>query len=352
MKNIVVNATALDTSGALTILKQFVDNIPNDINKNYIIFVSPKINFNTKKTNVNLISIFKVKGLIRRFLWDCFGVCKWLKKHHLMPDVSISLQNTNFRTGYKIPNYIYYHQPLPFYPQHWSVWRRAERILWFYKYIYPFFVKLFMNSRTEVFVQLNYIKVGFIKKYGVASSKVHVIFPEVNLPKNVFDCNTIIFDDTVNLFYPATPFFYKNHRLLIDAIKDINNKKIALYLTCDKEDLGCNIEGNVHFIGKVPYNVVFTLYKHCDAMVFPSYIETLGLPLVEAASVGCPIIASDLPFAREVLNGYSGVTFLPYNDKEMWIKTICQVKKGIRYTPYIWKDKDSWAKLFEIINNN
>lgn len=352
MKNIIVNATALDTSGALTILKQFIDNIPDDINRKYTIFISPKIDLNTKNSNVNLIPIHMVKGLVFRFLWDLFGICKWLKKHHIIPDVSISLQNTNFRTGYRIPNYIYYHQPLPFFPQCWSFWRRAERVLWFYKYIYPFFVKLLLNSRTEIFVQLNYIKEGFVKKYGINDCKIHVVFPEVILPNNTLCNDSIITDNTINLFYPATPFFYKNHRLLIDAIKGINNNKIALYLTCNREDLDYSVDGNIHFLGKISYNKIFSLYKQCDAMVFPSYIETLGLPLIEAASVGCPIIASDLPFAREVLNGYSGVTFLPYNDKEMWIKTICQVKKGIRYTPYIWKDKDSWAKLFEIINNN
>lgn len=352
MKNIIVNATALDTSGAFTILKQFVDNIPSDTTVNYTIFISPKIHLETEKDNVNLVPIANVKGLINRLLWDFWGVSYWLNKHHIKPDISISLQNTNFRTGYNIYNYIYYHQSIPFFSQRWSVWRRNERTLWFYKYIYPLFVKYLLNSRTEIFVQLNYIKYGFANKFHVDSSKIHVVLPEVTLPVNNSGNRRVVNSDNINLFYPATPFFYKNHRLLIDAIKDLKNDKIALYLTCNREDLDCDICDNIHFLGKISYDEVIAMYKQCDAMVFPSYIETLGLPLIEAASVGCPIIAADLPFAREVLEGYSGVGFLPYNDKAMWAQAISQVKKGIRYTPFVWENKKSWTELFKIINKN
>lgn len=352
IKNVIVNATALDTSGAFTILKQFVDNIPSDNSVKYTIFISPKICLETVKSHVDLVPVPNVKSLINRLVWDFWGVPYWLNKHHIKPDISISLQNTNFRTGYKIRNYIYYHQPMPFFSQRWSVWRRNERTLWFYKYIYPFFVKYLLNPRSEIFVQLNYIKDGFISKFHINSSKVHVVFPEVTLPMNTFENSRVVNNGNINLFYPATPFFYKNHRLLIDAVKDLKNDKIALYLTCNREDLDCDICDNIHFLGRISYDEVIAMYKQSDAMVFPSYIETLGLPLIEAASVGCPIIAADLPFAREVLEGYSGVSFLPYNDKAMWSQAISQLKKGVKYTPFVWRNKDSWAKLFKIINTN
>lgn len=352
MKNIIVNATALDASGAFIILKQFVNNIPFDASVKYTIFISPKICLETEKRNVNLVPIPYVKRLINRLIWDFWGVSYWLNKHHIKPDISISLQNTNFRTGYRIPNYIYYHQPLPFSPQHWSVWRRNERTLWFYKYIYPLFIKYLLNPRTEIFVQLNYIKDGFVKKFHFDNSKIHVVFPEVTFPDDTSESRNIVRNDCINLFYPATPFFYKNHKILIDAIKEVQNNKVVLYLTCDREDLGCDVCDNIHFLGRISYDEVIAMYKQCDAMVFPSYIETLGLPLIEAASVGCPIIAADLPFAREVLEGYSGVIFLPYNDKVMWTQAIRQVKKGLRRTSFAWENKDSWTELFKIINKN
>jgi glycosyltransferase involved in cell wall biosynthesis len=37
--------------------------------------------------------------------------------------------------------------------------------------------------------------------------------------------------------------------------------------------------------------------------VLPSEVETVGLPLVEAMSVGCPCVAPALPYAEEMADG-------------------------------------------------
>jgi alpha-1,2-rhamnosyltransferase len=42
------------------------------------------------------------------------------------------------------------------------------------------------------------------------------------------------------------------------------------------------------------------LYRRAAALVFPSFVEGFGLPLVEAAHFGAPIIASDIPVFREI----------------------------------------------------
>ncbi|MFM9154254.1 MAG: glycosyltransferase, partial [Methylocystis sp.] len=49
------------------------------------------------------------------------------------------------------------------------------------------------------------------------------------------------------------------------------------------------------------------LYEHAAALIFPSYAEGFGLPIVEAARFGCPTICSDLPVLREV--GRSGALY-------------------------------------------
>lgn len=42
------------------------------------------------------------------------------------------------------------------------------------------------------------------------------------------------------------------------------------------------------------------LYNAATALVFPSFYEGFGLPLIEAMACGCPVVASDLPVLREV----------------------------------------------------
>jgi len=49
------------------------------------------------------------------------------------------------------------------------------------------------------------------------------------------------------------------------------------------------------------------IYGRCRALVFPSLMEGFGLPLVEARTRGCPVIASDLPVFMEVAD--QGISF-------------------------------------------
>jgi glycosyltransferase involved in cell wall biosynthesis len=40
--------------------------------------------------------------------------------------------------------------------------------------------------------------------------------------------------------------------------------------------------------------------RHAQALLFPSFVEGYGLPLIEALALGVPVLASDLPVFREV----------------------------------------------------
>ena len=62
------------------------------------------------------------------------------------------------------------------------------------------------------------------------------------------------------------------------------------------------------------------LYKSCNYLIFPSLTESFGLPLIEAASSGCKIISSDLPYVYCVIN--PSITFNP-NSIEDILKALC-----------------------------
>ena len=348
---IVVNATALDASGALGILRQFVENIPSESGYRWLIFISDKVEVENKNANVKLEPISNVKSLPRRFWWDTVGLKRWLKLREIKPLAAISLQNTGFSVGADVLSYIYYHQPVPLMDFSWNIFKREHRGLWFYKNIYPLFVRLFLRSRTEVFVQLEYIKDLFNKKFGTSLDKIHIISPSVHIPKESTIRSITLPQETVNLFYPSTAVFYKNHAVLAKAMAGVADN-VRLNLTITKDDCPGEIEENKYeFLGRMPYADVLSFYKACDALVFPSYIETYGLPLIEAASLGVPIIAADLPYAREVLDGYEGVTFVPYDDAEGWSRAISELRKGVRYSPLQLKSRPSWQELFNIVES-
>lgn len=56
----------------------------------------------------------------------------------------------------------------------------------------------------------------------------------------------------------------------------------------------------VTFLSTVPNEGMPELYRRAACLVLPSYVETFGLPLVEAMACRVPVITSDIPVAREI----------------------------------------------------
>ena len=356
---IIVNATALKKSGGLTILEQFIEAIPIG-SYEYFVFTNSDVNLTFSQTNIRIIPK-AINSFMERFFWDTFGVKNWLRKNKIEPNALISLQNTNFRTNRSIPNFVYFHNAIPLSYKEWNPLKKTERNLWFYKRIYPFFIRLYINKKTEVFVQSNSVRDGFAKCFNFQKDRIHIVLPEIKLKARKKSNYPTLDQNRLNLFYPATSFIFKNHLTIIKAISLLDRhlqQNITLHLTCKEQDLPLNIatseiQFHINFMDKIGFDHVLQMYKDSDALLFPSYIETLGLPLIEAASFGMPVIASDLPYSREALNNYSGVKFVKYDDAGLWSEEILNLfsLKGHRYPPFSLGKSNSWQEFFRIIEN-
>jgi glycosyltransferase involved in cell wall biosynthesis len=71
---------------------------------------------------------------------------------------------------------------------------------------------------------------------------------------------------------------------------------------------------NVKFLGRLLPSQVSDIYQQSDCLVFPSNLETWGLPITEAKQSGLFILAADLPYARETVGSYDGAAFFNPND--------------------------------------
>lgn len=133
----------------------------------------------------------------------------------------------------------------------------------------------------------------------------------------------------VDLFQGQAPVYLmvstieprKNHRYLLDAFELLWAQGSAARL-CIIGKVGWKCEDLIKRIRRHPeWNKRLFMFNRIDdrsleyayanstALVFPSYVEGFGLPLVEALQRGLPVMASDIPVFREV-----GGEFMAYFD--------------------------------------
>lgn len=167
--------------------------------------------------------------------------------------------------------------------------------------------------------------------HNIKENNIYIIKPYVEANENRFINNNL----NSFVFFPASGQFYKNHQVLIKAasiIKQYYGIKLIFMFTLSLESQYAialqhlakqvGVDDQIAFVGNLPHEEVMKYYEDCSLVAFPSYIETFGLPLVEAASLLKPIVASDLEYAREALEGYNGVTFVDHNDSQKWAESI------------------------------
>lgn len=123
------------------------------------------------------------------------------------------------------------------------------------------------------------------------------------------DYNALGMVNPPRYLYPATPDPHKNHLNLFEAWQLLCKDGITaeLHVTiAGNSPLSHHVErmraAGVPVInhGEVDAHMMKELYHQCSALIYPSKMESFGLPLVEAGVVGLPIVAAELDYVRDV----------------------------------------------------
>lgn len=334
MKIIVVNNPAAKSGGALTILKDFFEKIKSlKCSNKFYVFVSLEELKKYETENLKILVIPK-QGLRNRVVWDNYGLKKYLKINNISPNLFISIQNTGVSLDKKIPQLIYYHQPLSIVDLKWNLLDKKQRLFWMYKNIYPFFIRQYLKRVKKVIVQTEWVKEIFSKKFNYSLENIVLMRPELK-PINVEMIN-VIPREKIRIFYPATPIIYKNHKIIIEALEELKKEfpnlednVECIFTFSENDDINLfklikekKLENIIKLIGEIPYAKVLEYYKSSNLMVFPSYLETFGLPLLEAQIFGLKILAVDLSYSREVIGEYSNVKFIKKDNLKKWSEEI------------------------------
>lgn len=110
------------------------------------------------------------------------------------------------------------------------------------------------------------------------------------------------------LFSIGTVFKKKNFHVLSNLLLDNDYDLVIAGILSDKKYVGeilqaaknNNVLSRVHLVGAVSDPEKYWYYKNCLAFIFPSIAEGFGLPVIEAMSLGKPVLLSKLNSMPEV----------------------------------------------------
>ncbi len=80
------------------------------------------------------------------------------------------------------------------------------------------------------------------------------------------------------------------------------------------------VEDRVRFAGMVTPETIWAMMKSADLFVSLSDYEGMPNTVMEAMACGCPILVSDIPAHREIMDETTGCLVNPQDKKEIWNK--------------------------------
>lgn len=140
--------------------------------------------------------------------------------------------------------------------------------------------------------------------------------------------------DPVRVLLPGYLSWHKNFTLLSDVLPLVNDLGVMFALTAAPDEivegrrLGDTFAGvdRVRFLGQVTRSRLPELYASHDIALVPSLYESFGFPLVEAMTMGMPLVASDRDWAREVCA--DGAIYADPRDPEAWAGALRSLVEG------------------------
>ena len=367
-KKIIISGVNLFQGGTLTILKdnlQFANDFLS-LDYNIIALVHKKDLF--IEEHLDNITFFEFprsrKSYFVRLYLEYFYFMKFSKK--MNPYLWFSLHDITPNVT-AVKKVVYCHNPSPFKRKQLSD-LFFQPVLFFFSLFYKFLYKINIKENDFVVVQQTWIKKEFMNLFKIEKDKILVCYPEVkqqmsyikiaNYDENVDGAKNFVF------FYPALARPFKNFEVIGEAIKILEKKGItnfqvvitikgnennySKYILKKFKDLK-----NLKFVGMLSFNEVSEYYKKSDALLFPSTLETWGLPITEFKAFKKPIILSKLPYAFETLGEYDkGSFFDPSNANDLATKMATLINGNLQFDKTSKMDEKvliGWSDLYNKI---
>ena len=312
-KTVVISAVNFTEGGPLTILRDCLASASQYLPSDWKIIALVHDKNLVDVPRVELISVPHTKHSWVMRLYYEWIVFRRISKV-LKPDLWFSLHDITPRVIAR-RQVVYCHNPSPFYKLSLRDALFEPSFLLFnlfYKYLY----RIFIHRNKWVIVQQAWLRDAFNKLFNTLP--IIVAYPSVNIAEtNIAAAQS---GEKVIFFYPALPRVFKNFEVIGEAAKILASKGISGYeirITISSNEnryskwlyASYGNLPNLHFIGRQDKLGVSKQFQMASTVLFPSKLETWGLPISEAKAYGKNMLVADLPYAKETVGNYKNVTF-------------------------------------------
>jgi len=283
----------------------------------------------------------------------------------LKPFLWLSLNDTSSNV-YAERSAVYCHNPTPFKKMLFSDLINQTSVF-FFTLFYKFLYRINIKKNDFVIVQQDWIRARFSKMFNLSLDKI-IVSPPV-IPQEFFLENNFIndlSDSSTRFCYATFPRPFKNIEIIGEAVNILNKegfKDFSVVVTIDGSENRYSSQivkryGNlsqIRFVGLISRTEVFKLYGESDCLIFPSTLETWGLPITEFKLYKKTILLANLDYAHETLGDYDkGIFFNPTDAKMLAAKMLEIINNCAKYTPhYSAKINDpivrNWSELFDVL---
>ena len=312
MPCIVVSAVNFTEGGPLTVLRECLSSAVEALPDGWQLIALVHDADLIQECQVHSICIPSAKkSWFHRLYWEWFGFrhiskslkpALWLSLHDITPRVVADRQA------------VYCHNPAPFYKISFREIFQEPKFLIFNQ-LYTLVYRAFIQRNYLVVVQQNWLRIEFMRRFALLAVVVaHPLLLSDEYPFSKSPTRTFVF------LYPALPRIFKNIEILCEAVGILEARGISgfeLRLTLDglenryaqwlNKKFGALQQ--VRFIGRQSKDEMKVQYSEASAVVFPSKLETWGLPITEAKVRRLPLLVADLPYAHETVGSYELVSF-------------------------------------------
>ena len=329
-KSIIISAINIVDGGALTVLQDAIRAFDAAASEHKVTFLvaSPKVHekIKTKSIRYEYFPASKKSWGLRFFFEYIYFLIYSIKKR---PDIWLSLHDTTPNVIAK-KRYVYCHNPsifLKFPLRDILIDKKQFVFSAFYKYLYRINIK----KNSWVITQQAWMAKEFSRIFQI--SNLLIAEPDTAAPPQYVATHTSPKPSTneLCLFYPAYPRYFKNHSIILKASELCDGVRFILTIDGTENSYSKSLINNtpcknVDLLGLQKKETVYTLYEQCDALIFPSLLETWGLPLTEFKRFDKPIIAADLPYAHETLGSYDKIYWFSPNSVSSLLDAINRLK--------------------------